>query len=62
MGTGVVSTLAHSFPYGTGSLALKVITLLFFFLNLLLFVIITGASAARYVMFPKVCSAHVLAN
>lgn len=54
MGTGSVSALAARFHFGTDSVAIKVITLFFFFLNLGLFVLITGATVARYCMFPEV--------
>ncbi|KAH7923732.1 hypothetical protein BV22DRAFT_1014841 [Leucogyrophana mollusca] len=56
MGTGATSALVHSFPYGHGSLAIKAITLIMFFLNLLLFVVISSATIARYAMFPEVWS------
>ncbi|KAG2043426.1 voltage-dependent anion channel [Suillus americanus] len=52
MGTGGTSALVHAFPYGNGSPAIKVVTLVVFFLNLLLFVLFTGATIARYIMFP----------
>ncbi|KAG1751529.1 voltage-dependent anion channel [Suillus paluster] len=54
MGTGATSALVHAFPYGNGSPAIKVATLIIFFLNLLLFVFFTGATIARYVMFPDI--------
>lgn len=54
MGTGSVSALAARFHFGAGSLALEVITLIFFFLNLLFFVLICGATVARYWMYPEV--------
>jgi Voltage-dependent anion channel len=54
MGTGVVSGLASMFPFGAGSLALKIITLAFFFLNLIIFVVLLTVTLARYWMFPYV--------
>jgi hypothetical protein len=54
MGTGVVSGLASMFPFGAGSLALKIITLAFFFLNLIIFVVLLMVTLARYWMFPYV--------
>ncbi|KDQ57617.1 hypothetical protein JAAARDRAFT_130281, partial [Jaapia argillacea MUCL 33604] len=54
MGTGVLSTLAHGFPYGTGSTVLRVFFMFFFMLNFALFLLISGATIARYVMFPEV--------
>ncbi|KAH7914128.1 voltage-dependent anion channel [Hygrophoropsis aurantiaca] len=56
MGTGATAAVVHAFPYGHESLAIKVVTLLLFFLNLLLFVIICSATIARYMMFPQVWS------
>ncbi|GLB37101.1 putative C4-dicarboxylate transporter [Lyophyllum shimeji] len=53
MGTGVLSALASRFPFGAGSLALEVISLLFFFLNLALFVLFCGITVARYWLFPE---------
>ncbi|KAG1790564.1 voltage-dependent anion channel [Suillus plorans] len=52
MGTGGTSALVHAFPYWNGSPAIKVVTLMVFCLNLLLFVLFTGATVARYIMFP----------
>lgn len=52
MGTGGTSALVHAFPYGNGSPAMKAVTLIIFSLNLLLFVLFTGATIARYIMFP----------
>ncbi|KAF9244877.1 voltage-dependent anion channel [Melanogaster broomeanus] len=56
MGTGSISILFHSFPYGTGSQVMKAFTLVFFFLNLVLFVLFTAVSAARYILFPGIWS------
>lgn len=54
MGTGATSALVHAFPYGQGSSAIKFVTLSIFFLNIILFVLITGATIARYIMFPGI--------
>ncbi|KAG1752929.1 voltage-dependent anion channel [Suillus lakei] len=54
MGTGGTSALVHAFPYGNGSPVIKVVTLIGFFLNTLLFVLFTGATIARYIMFPGI--------
>ncbi|KIJ18870.1 hypothetical protein PAXINDRAFT_109264 [Paxillus involutus ATCC 200175] len=54
MGTGSISILFHSFPYATDSEVMKVFTLLFFFLNLVLFVLFTAVSAVRYILFPGI--------
>ncbi|RDB16951.1 Sulfite efflux pump SSU1 [Hypsizygus marmoreus] len=56
MGTGVVSSLAARFHFGAGSLALEVISLIFFFLNLALFVLLCGMTIARYWLFPEMWS------
>ncbi|KAJ6629293.1 voltage-dependent anion channel-domain-containing protein [Mycena sp. CBHHK59/15] len=53
MGTGAVSALASRFHFGEGSEVLKIITLLFFFLNLCFFTLICGATVARYWIFPE---------
>ncbi|KAF9227493.1 hypothetical protein BS17DRAFT_775605 [Gyrodon lividus] len=54
MGTGSISILFHSFPYGADSQLMKTFTLVFFFLNLVLFVLFTAVSAARYILFPGI--------
>ncbi|KAF8070178.1 voltage-dependent anion channel [Lyophyllum atratum] len=53
MGTGVISSLVSRFPFGAGSLTLEVISLMFFFLNLALFVLFCGLTVARYWLFPE---------
>ncbi|KAJ6630992.1 voltage-dependent anion channel [Mycena sp. CBHHK59/15] len=53
MGTGAVSALVSRFHFGEGSEVLKIITLLFFFLNLCFFTLICGATVARYWIFPE---------
>lgn len=57
MGTGVVSALLHLFPYHNDSLALKVMALIFFLLNLILFVFVCTCTVLRYIWFPEVCGA-----
>lgn len=52
MGTGAVDILFHAFPYGKGSQGMKIITLIFFFLNLSLFIVFAFISLVRYIMFP----------
>ena len=56
MGTGVTSALIHNFPYGHGSPVIRIFTLIIFFLNLVLFVLISVATALRYALFPDVWS------
>ncbi|KAJ7249005.1 voltage-dependent anion channel [Mycena rebaudengoi] len=53
MGTGSVSTLISLFHFGENSETIKILTLLFFFLNLCLFISICGATMLRYYMFPE---------
>ncbi|KAI9572052.1 voltage-dependent anion channel, partial [Boletus coccyginus] len=55
-GTGSISILFHSFPYGSDSQIMKLLSLAFFFLNLALFVLFTAVSAARYILFPDIWS------
>lgn len=54
VGTGAVSLLFHTFPYGNETKPMKVITLVIFLLNLVLFVVFTAITIARYFMFPDV--------
>lgn len=54
MGTGATSALVHAFPYGHQSLTIKIVTLTIFFLNIIIFVLFTGAAIARYTMFPDI--------
>lgn len=56
VGTGVIALLFQGFPYSTGSQILKIFTLIFFFLNLFLFVLFTAMTAIRYILFPKIWS------
>ncbi|KAJ7220047.1 voltage-dependent anion channel [Mycena pura] len=53
MGTGSVAALVNRFHFGQDSQVIKILTLLFFFLNLLFFVLICAATVARYCMFPQ---------
>ena len=56
MGTGATSALIHNFPYGQGSPVIRIFTLIIFFLNFVLFVVVSVATAARYALFPDVWS------
>lgn len=60
MGTGTVSILASLFYFGYDTTVLKVITLVFFFINLSSYVAILAMSIARYFMFPEVYNLHVV--
>ncbi|KAI5889727.1 uncharacterized protein SCHCODRAFT_02635448 [Schizophyllum commune H4-8] len=56
MGTGAISILFHSFPYANGSTTMNIFTLIFFGLNVLMFLVFSAISAARYLLFPGVWS------
>ncbi|KAI0694001.1 voltage-dependent anion channel [Cerioporus squamosus] len=56
MGTGSISILFHNFPYATESKLIVVLTYIFFFLNLALFIIFNALTAARYILFPDIWS------
>ncbi|KAJ7678495.1 voltage-dependent anion channel [Mycena rosella] len=57
MGTGAVAALVSRFHFAQDSEATKFITLVLFFLDLCFFVLICGATVARYYMFPELWSA-----
>ncbi|KAL1735596.1 voltage-dependent anion channel [Schizophyllum commune] len=52
MGTGAISILFHAWPYGTGGSALNFFTLIFFGLNIVLFLTFCMISAIRYFRYP----------
>ncbi|KAK0463408.1 voltage-dependent anion channel [Armillaria novae-zelandiae] len=52
MGTGSISILFRTFPYGVGSQGMKIMSLAFFFLDICLFIICLLVSIVRYVVFP----------
>ena len=54
MGTGATSALIHNFPYYNDSLGLKIVALIIFLLNLVLFVFVCTCTVLRYIMFPEV--------
>ncbi|EKM54267.1 uncharacterized protein PHACADRAFT_258005 [Phanerochaete carnosa HHB-10118-sp] len=56
MGTGITSAIVHLFPYNNDSLALKIVALVIFFLNLVLFVFVCTCTVLRYLWFPEVWS------
>ncbi|KAJ7247883.1 voltage-dependent anion channel [Mycena haematopus] len=57
MGTGGVTALISRFHFGQDSEAIKILTLLFFFLNLFFFITICAATIARYWIFPELWDA-----
>ncbi|RDB16735.1 Sulfite efflux pump SSU1 [Hypsizygus marmoreus] len=52
MGTGAISILFSSFPYGHNTQPMKILSLLFFFLNLFLFLLFTALTITRYYLYP----------
>ncbi|KAI0345188.1 hypothetical protein BDW22DRAFT_1325780, partial [Trametopsis cervina] len=56
MGTGIISSVIQNFPYHNGSMGLKIMTIFFFLLNLVLFVFVITMTILRYVVYPKVWS------
>ncbi|KAF8658254.1 hypothetical protein AX16_002030 [Volvariella volvacea WC 439] len=57
MGTGAISGLFNAFPYQGPPM--MVFSLIFFFLNLLLFVLFTGLTIARFVLYPETWSPFI---
>ncbi|KLO19523.1 hypothetical protein SCHPADRAFT_924438 [Schizopora paradoxa] len=51
MGTGAISALFHTFPYGSNSKAMQYIALFFLLLNLVLFTVLFLCGIARYTFF-----------
>lgn len=56
LGTGSISILFLNSPYARDSTAIQVLTHVFFFLNLALFIIFNIITAARYIIFPDIWS------
>jgi len=52
MGTGSISILLHSFPYGNDTPIMRILSLIFFFLNLFLFILFNIITITRYTLFP----------
>ncbi|KAI0755547.1 voltage-dependent anion channel [Fomes fomentarius] len=52
MGTGSIALLLHNFPYANDWQVMQVLTWIFFFLNLALFVLFNALTIARHIMFP----------
>lgn len=52
VGTGSVSILLSVFPYGKGTRGMMIASLVFFFLNLMLFCIFSLLALTKYVMYP----------
>lgn len=53
-GTGAVSILFASFPYGHDTHAMNIFSLVFFFLNLFLVILFTALTFARYYLYPYI--------
>ncbi|KAI0661331.1 voltage-dependent anion channel-domain-containing protein [Cubamyces menziesii] len=56
MGTGSISILFNNSPYARDSPVVEALVYIFFFLNLVLFVIFNALTIARYIMFPDIWS------
>ncbi|KAF5348628.1 hypothetical protein D9758_006850 [Tetrapyrgos nigripes] len=54
MGTGSISILFHSFPYGSNLQGMQIMSLAFMLLNLVLFLTFSVITLARYLMFPDI--------
>lgn len=54
MSTGAVSALLHNFPYHNDSDALKIMALIIFLLNLVLFLFVCTCTILRYTLYPEV--------
>lgn len=48
MGTGAISTLFNAFPYGTGTRLMTILSLMVFFVNLVLFFSFTAMALVKY--------------
>jgi tellurite resistance protein TehA-like permease len=53
-GTGAISILFASFPYGYDTHVMNILSLVFFFLNLFLVVLFTALTLARYYLYPHI--------
>lgn len=54
MGTGAVNILWHNYPYLSDTTTFKIFTLIFFFLNLSLFITFCILTVSRYTLFPDI--------
>ncbi|KAG2111206.1 voltage-dependent anion channel [Suillus discolor] len=54
MGTGSIAILFNNFPYASDSPVMRGFALGFFFLNLVLFLLFSVITAARYIFFPGI--------
>lgn len=54
LGTGSIALLLHNFPYANDWKVMQVLTWIFFFLNLALFVLFNALTIARHIIFPDV--------
>jgi tellurite resistance protein TehA-like permease len=57
MGTGIVSILLHQLPYNADWL--RYISIVFFVLNICLFLIFTFISVVRYALWPEIWAAMI---
>ncbi|KAI0769776.1 voltage-dependent anion channel [Trametes elegans] len=59
MGTGSISMLFNLSPYARDSTTMEVFALIFFFLNLLLFIVFNALTIARYTIFPDIWTSMI---
>lgn len=59
VGTGALSVLFHNFPYADDSATMKIFATIFFFLNLVLFVLFNIITISRFIFFPDIWSLMV---
>lgn len=57
MGTGIVSVLLHELPYNAAWV--RWISVVFFVLNISLFLVFTGITLLRYSLYPEIWSAMI---
>ena len=57
MGTGIVSILLHQLPYN--GYWLSIISIIFFVLNVFLFILFSVISSLRYAMYPEIWNAVI---
>ncbi|KZT10620.1 uncharacterized protein LAESUDRAFT_671957 [Laetiporus sulphureus 93-53] len=54
MGTGAVSALFNNYPYAHGSSPMKILSVIFFLLNVVLFVLFNLFTICRYTFWPEI--------
>ncbi|THH06526.1 hypothetical protein EW145_g4029 [Phellinidium pouzarii] len=59
MGTGAISILFHTFPYGTSNRGMQIVAFFFLLLNLALFIVLTIFGVTRYTTFRGLWSSMI---